>query len=103
VFGRQSSLLPRCRDYDNVRLIPLFGSEISCCLPSPAARNNDQCKCSIAIQTLDRDQRIRSDAELDVDEDAETNETENQDKRNVRSIPADYGRFVESEVDHDQA
>ena len=72
-------------------------------LPSPSARNNDQCECSIAVQTLDRNQRKRSDTELDVDEYAEANKAENKDEWDVRLIPADYGCFVEGKIDHDQA
>ena len=84
-------------------MVPSSDQNQFSCLPSPSACNDDQRERSIAVQTLDRNQGIRSDAELNVNEDAETYETEHKNEWNVRPVPADDGCLVECEVDHDQA
>ena len=45
---------------------------------------------------------MRGDAKLDVNENAEADQAEDKNERDVRCLPADDGRFVESEVDQDK-
>ena len=46
---------------------------------------------------------MRSDAELDVNEDAEADQAEDKNEREVRFLPAHDWRLVESEIDQDKA
>ena len=71
-------------------------------LPSPSASDDHQRESGVPVEALDRDQRVRGDAEFDVYEDCEADQSEDEDERNVGSTPADDGCFVERIVDQDE-